>query len=230
MRLPPLRASVDAPVDLGAQWGMPFSLAVIDLDNTLYRASSGVFARMDARMNRFIERQLSVHMDEANRLRRIYWDRYGTTLRGLMLHHDIDAEDFLHEVHDIGVDGLLSEDKELDAALAAMPGRKVIHTNGTREHAERVLAALDIRHHFDAIYDIRFNAYQPKPCPQTLGMLLSQEDTEPAHAIVIDDMADNLAAAASLGARTAWISDAHSPRWHYCAPTVAVLVGYLAAA
>ncbi len=206
---------------------MGFDLAVIDLDNTLYRASSGVFARMDARMNHFIVQNLSVDEAEANRLRRTYWDRYGTTLRGLMLHHGIDAEGFLHEVHDIGVDGLLSEDKELDAALAAMPGRKVIHTNGTREHAERVLTALDIRGHFDAIYDIRFNDYQPKPCPETLGILLAREGTEPARAIVIDDMADNLAAAASLGARTAWISDAHSPRWHYCSPTVAVLVGHL---
>jgi putative hydrolase of the HAD superfamily len=208
---------------------MPFDLAVIDLDNTLYRASSGVFARMDARMNRFIVQHLSVDEGEANRLRRSYWDRYGTTLRGLMLHHGIDAEGVLHEVHDIGVDGLLSEDKELDAALAAMPGRKVIHTNGTVEHAERVLAALDIRHHFDAIYDIRFNAYQPKPCPRTLGMLLSREDTAPARTIVIDDMADNLAAAAQLGARTAWISEAHSAQWHHCAPTVAALVEHLTA-
>ena len=208
---------------------MAFDLAVIDLDNTLYRASSGVFARMDARMNRFIERRLGVDTDEANRLRRTYWDRYGTTLRGLMLHHGIDPEGFLDEVHDVGVDELLEKDAQLDAALASMPGRKVIHTNGTFEHAERVLAALDVRRHFDAIYDIRFHAYRPKPCPRTLGMLLEAEDTEPARAIVIDDMADNLAAAAELGAATAWISETHSPRWRYCSPTLALLAGILAA-
>jgi putative hydrolase of the HAD superfamily len=208
---------------------MTFDLAVIDLDNTLYRASSGVFARMDARMNRFIERTLSVDTEEANRLRRIYWDRYGTTLRGLMLHHGIDPEAFLHEVHDIGVDGLLSADRELDAALDAMPGRKVIHTNGTREHAERVLAALDIRRHFHAVYDIRFNAYRPKPCHETLAMLLKAEATAPEQSIVIDDMADNLAAAAQLGARTAWISDSESSRWHFCAATVTALAHRLSA-
>jgi len=202
---------------------MPFDLAVVDLDNTLYRASSGVFARMDARMNRFIIQHLSVDEDEANRLRRIYWDRYGTTLRGLMLHHGIDPEAFLHEVHDIGVETLLSADRELDAALEIMPGRKVIHTNGTREHAERVLAALDIRHHFHAIYDIRFNDYRPKPCHETLAMLLVAEHTPPARAIVIDDMADNLAAAARLGAHTAWISDGESTQWHFCSVTVAQL-------
>jgi putative hydrolase of the HAD superfamily len=206
---------------------MPFDLAIIDLDNTLYRASSGVFARMDARMNRFIERSLSVDTDAANRLRRTYWDRYGTTLRGLMLHHGIDPEAFLDEVHDIGVDTLLSADRELDAALHAMPGRKVIHTNGTREHAERVLAALDIRHHFHAIYDIRFNDYRPKPCPETLAMLLGAEATPAARAIVIDDMADNLAAAAHVGAHTAWISDTDSTRWHFCSATVAGLVNRL---
>ena len=208
---------------------MTFDLSVIDLDNTLYRASSGVFARMDARMNRFIVEHLSVEKDEANRLRRRYWHRYGTTLRGLMLHHGIDAEDFLHEVHDIGVDELLAVDRELDTALHAMPGRKVIHTNGTREHAERVLAALDVRQHFDAIYDIRFNAYRPKPCPETLGMLLKLENTEPGRAIVIDDMADNLAAAAEIGAHTAWISDAESSPWHFCSATVSDLVHQLSA-
>jgi putative hydrolase of the HAD superfamily len=213
-----------------SQWGMPFDLAVIDLDNTLYRASSCVFARMDERMNRFIEIELSVDTAEANRLRRTYWDRYGTTLRGLMLHHGIDPESFLHEVHDIGVDGLLAADPELDAALQAMPGRKVIHTNGSREHAERVLAALDIRRHFHAVYDIRFNDYRPKPCPETLGMLLKAENTPPARTIVIDDMADNLAAAARLGAHTAWISDSESSRWHYCANTVAALAHRISAA
>ncbi|MBF0282685.1 MAG: HAD hydrolase-like protein, partial [Zetaproteobacteria bacterium] len=83
--------------------------------------------------------------------------------------------------------------------------RKVIHTNGTKEHAERILNVLGVSEHFQAIYDIRFNHYQPKPCSVTLQMLLDAEST-PAHcSIVVDDMADNLHAAKQLGAKTVWV-------------------------
>ncbi|MDQ7011555.1 MAG: pyrimidine 5'-nucleotidase, partial [Mariprofundaceae bacterium] len=82
---------------------MPFELAVIDLDNTLYAADSGVFARMDRRMTAFVSHELGVDAETADRLRLKYWREYGTTLRGLMLHHGMEPEPFLHDVHDIGV-------------------------------------------------------------------------------------------------------------------------------
>jgi putative hydrolase of the HAD superfamily len=182
---------------------MPFDLAVIDLDNTLYRADTGVFARMDARMTAFIVRELGVDEAEANRLRLKYWQEFGTTLRGLMLYHGIDAEAFLHEVHDINAHELLSPDPDLDAALARLPGRKVIHTNGIREHAERILAALGIGHHFERIYDIRFDAdYLPKPNREVLARLIELEGSTPDRTLVVDDMADNLTPAKELGCRT----------------------------
>jgi len=185
---------------------MPFDLAVIDLDNTLYAADNGVFARMDKRMTAFVARELGMDAAEANALRLKYWKQYGTTLRGLMLHHGMEPEAFLHEVHDIGVHEMLSADTKLDEALARLPGRKVIHTNGIREHATRVLDRLDITHHFDTIYDIRFKNYQPKPCATTLSALLESEDMAASRTLVIDDMENNLAAARSIGAQTALIS------------------------
>lgn len=190
---------------------MTFDLIVIDLDNTLYAADSGVFARMDERMTAFVLRELGVDEKQANELRLAYWRRYGTTLRGLILHHDVEPEGFLHEVHDIDVQGMLQPDSELDTALAELPGRKVIHTNGTREHAGRVLQALGIEQHFSAIYDIRFNAYKPKPCATTLGFLLDAEGADPDRTLVIDDMEDNLDAARAIGAKTALVS-AEAPR------------------
>ena len=45
---------------------MPFDLAVIDLDNTLYAADNGVFARMDQRMTTFVARELGVDREEAD--------------------------------------------------------------------------------------------------------------------------------------------------------------------
>lgn len=207
---------------------MPLDLAVIDLDNTLYAADAGVFARMDKRMTAFVARELGVDEAEANRLRVKYWKDYGTTLRGLMLHHGMEPEAFLHDVHDVGAHELLSHDAGLDAALARLPCRKVIHTNGIREHAERILNALGIAHHFDRIYDIRFDNYLPKPNRQVLKKLLHAEGAEPSHTLVVDDMVDNLKAAHALGCKTVWITRNPDGRWDFHLPAVHYLPDHLA--
>jgi len=201
---------------------MPFDLAVIDLDNTLYAADNGVFARMDKRMTAFVAKELDIDPEEADRLRVKYWKEYGTTLRGMMLHHGMEAEAFLHDVHDIDAHEILKPDFELDAALARLPGRKVIHTNGILEHAERILDVLGIAHHFETIYDIRFNNYMPKPSKETLAMLIKAESSIPEQTLVVDDMADNLQVAKELGCKTVWIThekggnwDFHIPRFHH---------------
>jgi len=208
---------------------MPFDLAVIDLDNTLYSADSGVFARMDKRMTAFVANELNVDASEANRLRVKYWKQYGTTLRGMMLHHDMQPEAFLHDVHDIDAHELLEKDDALNVALARLPGRKVIHTNGIREHAERILETLGIAHHFAAIYDIRFNRYIPKPCQETLASLIKAEGFRPERTLVVDDMADNLQVAKALGCKTVWITresegswDYHIPRFHQLPETLGI--------
>jgi len=197
---------------------MPFDLAVIDLDNTLYAADNGVFARMDKRMTAFVAKELGVDDQEADRLRVKYWKEYGTTLRGMMLHHGMEAEAFLHDVHDIDAHEILKPDIELGAALARLPGHKVIHTNGILEHAERILDALGIAHHFEAIYDIRFNNYIPKPCKETLAMLIKAEGFRPDRTLVVDDMADNLQVAKDLGCKTVWITRETDGHWDYHIP------------
>lgn len=197
---------------------MPFDLAVIDLDNTLYAADNGVFARMDKRMTAFVAKELKVDPQEADRLRVKYWKEYGTTLRGMMLHHGMEAEAFLHDVHDIDAHEILKADYQLDDALARLPGRKVIHTNGIHEHAERILDVLGIAHHFAAIYDIRFNNYMPKPNKETLAMLLEAEGVSPERTLVVDDMADNLKIARELGCKTVWITHEPDGHWDYHIP------------
>ena len=195
---------------------MPFDLFVVDLDNTLYAANNGVFARMDKRMTAFICHALGIQYAEADALRVQYWRQYGTTLRGLVLHHGIEPEIFLHDVHDIDAHELLEPNPSLNTALSKLSVRKVIHTNGIREHAERVLLALDVGHHFDAIYDIRYNAYLPKPCATTLNMLLQDEGVPPARTLVLDDMQENLAVAKALGAQTCWVTSEQSQHdWDY---------------
>ena len=199
---------------------MPFDLAIIDLDNTLYAAESGVFARMDKRMTAFVANELGVDEEEADRLRVKYWREYGTTLRGMMLHHGMDPEPFLHDVHDVDAHEILEPDPALDAALGRLPGRKVIHTNGIREHAERILEALGIAHHFERIYDIRFNDYIPKPSRETLARLIEDEGARPERTLVVDDMEDNLQVASELGCKTVWITkEPEDGRWSYHIPS-----------
>jgi putative hydrolase of the HAD superfamily len=207
---------------------MPFDLAVIDLDNTLYAADSGVFARMDKRMTVFVAKELNVDDEEANRLRVKYWKEYGTTLRGMMLHHGMEPEAFLHDVHDIDAHEILDKDENLDIALGRLPGRKVIHTNGIREHAERILEVLGISHHFERIYDIRFNNYIPKPSMETLARLIEQEGFRLQRTLVVDDMEANLKVASQLGCKTVWIThkkengtwDCHIPHFHHLPDTL----------
>ncbi len=206
---------------------LDFSLAVIDLDNTLYAADNGVFARMDTRMNAYIQRELHVDADEADYLRVKYWKQYGSTLTGLMKHHDHDAEPFLREVHDINAHELLVAQPELRQVLEAISVKKVIHTNGTTEHAEAILSALGIRHYFAAIYDIRFNRYTPKPCADTLLQLFDSERVKSGGVLVIDDMPNNLAAARQAGAKTAWVhpeAEQTPHEWDVAATSFAGLV------
>jgi len=190
---------------------LSFKLAVIDLDNTLYAADNGVFSRMDKRMNAYICRELQVDAAEADRLRIQYWQEYGSTLKGLMLHHNQAAEPFLHEVHDINAHELLQPCPDLPQVLSQITAKKVIHTNGTEEHAQNVLNSLGVAQYFAAIYDIRYNQYTPKPCEKTLHQLFAAEGVASHEVLVIDDMPNNLAAAKQAGALTAWVhADAHT--------------------
>jgi putative hydrolase of the HAD superfamily len=207
---------------------MPFDLTVIDLDNTLYAADSGVFDRMDKRMTAFIANELDMNNKEANRLRVKYWKEYGTTLRGMMLHHGMEPEVFLHDVHNIDAHDILEEDEHLNIALGRLPGRKVIHTNGIHEHAKRILEILGITHHFDRIYDIRFNNYIPKPNHETLAKLIEQEGTTPQRTLVVDDMEANLEVASQLGCKTVWMThEKENGMWDYHVPSFHHLPGKL---
>jgi len=204
---------------------MPFDLLVVDLDNTLYAAGNGVFARMDKRMTAFICHALDMQPVEADALRVRYWQQYGTTLHGLILHHGIEPEAFLHDVHDIDAHELLKPNKALNIALSNIKARKVIHSNGIREHVECVLNALGVRHHFDRIYDIRYHAYLPKPSATTLKMLFDDEGVSASRTLVLDDMQDNLMIAKELGARTCWVtSEPLQHAWDYQVVTIEQLV------
>jgi putative hydrolase of the HAD superfamily len=179
---------------------------IFDLDNTLYPACCNLFAEAELRMAHFMVHELGVALtiEDAHALRRRFFLDHGTTLRGLMLEHGIEPKRFLDYVHEIDLSPVLP-DPRLVEAIAALPGRKLVFTNGTESYAERVLARIGLTGHFLAIHDIIACDYLPKPDPQGYGALIRRHAIAPETALMVEDMARNLAPAAALGMTTAWI-------------------------
>jgi len=179
--------------------------ALFDLDNTLYPPSAGIMDVASQRINEYMSQRLG--MDEATikALRTRYWNQYGTTLRGLMLEHGIDADDYLDHVHAFPAHEFLAPNAELDRVLAGLPWRKVIFTSSTREHVRQVLSALGITRHFERTFDIRDTGYVCKPNPAAYHTVLHELGLQPAQCLLVDDSLPNLQTAARLGMGTVWV-------------------------
>lgn len=178
---------------------------IFDLDNTLYPAQADIFPQVDARMTLYIMRLLKLPATEAKALQHAYYRSYGTTLSGLMALHEIDPDDFLTYVHDIDVTCLMP-DPRLRQALQRLPGRRIVFTNGSCEHAERILARLGVADLLADIWDIRKSAFAPKPAVKSYKRLIEQEDIDPRTSVLFEDLARNLVPAHELGMTTVWLN------------------------
>ncbi len=174
---------------------------VFDLDNTLYPHHLNLWQQVDERIRDYIADFLEVPHDEAFRLQKDYYRRYGTSMRGLMEEHGLDPDEFLEVVHQID-HSPLTPDPALGAAIAALPGRKLILTNGTRRHAEAVMARLEIAQHFEDVFDIAAADLEPKPRPQVYDRFLARHQVDPAKAAMFEDLARNLEVPHVLGMTT----------------------------
>ncbi len=179
---------------------------LFDLDNTLYPASTNLFALIDARMGDYIARRLQLDRDAAHSVQKAFFHQHGTTLRGLMNDHGVDPHEFLVDVHDIDVGGV-SHAPALVAAIAALPGRKLIFTNADETYAGRVLDRLGLSGAFEAIYDVHAMAYWPKPDARAYAGLCAVHGVDPTRALFVDDMARNLAPAKAIGMTTVWVDN-----------------------
>ncbi len=177
---------------------------LFDLDNTLYPAACDLFAQVDRRMTEFIGRHLHLGWDEARALQKRYYREHGTTLHGLMHQHGLDPALFLEYVHDIDLTPL-SPNPVLADTLKRLSGRKLVYTNGSAPHAERVLEKIGIANHFEAVVDIVAADYVPKPEPAAYEAVVSRFGIEPRAAAMIEDIARNLAPAHALGMTTVWL-------------------------
>jgi putative hydrolase of the HAD superfamily len=179
---------------------------IFDLDNTLYPASADLFGLIDAKMTAFIQELLGLDWTAARALQKDYFHAHGTTLSGLMAEHGVEPRTFLDYVHDIEMD-VLAEDRRLVGAVARLPGRKLIFTNGDADYARRVLARLGLSESFEAIHDIHACAYEPKPQPAAYERMAVAFGIEPQESLFVEDMARNLKPAKAIGMTTVWVNN-----------------------
>ena len=174
---------------------------LFDLDNTLYPQECELMGLVAKRMTIFVARATGLARDDAFALQKRYLHEHGTTLAGLMANHGVDPEDFLNEVHDVSID-CVPPDPELGEALARLPGRRLVFTNGDDRHAGRVLDRLGIAEHFEAVFHLRSGDYIPKPSMRTFERMMAKHAVDPARAIFFEDSERNLKPAAELGMTT----------------------------
>jgi len=174
---------------------------VFDLDNTLYSHHLNLWQQVDERIRDYIANFLNCTHDDAFRLQKDYYKRYGTSMRGMMTEHGMSPDDFLDYVHEID-HSPLEPNPALGSAIEKLPGRKLVLTNGTRRHAEAVMQRLAIHSHFEDVFDIVAAELEPKPSPQTYDRFLKRHGVDPAKAAMFEDLARNLTVPHALGMTT----------------------------
>ncbi len=184
---------------------------LIDLDGTVYSTGTGLWEEIGKRIEFYLSDVMSFDRNEIYEIRRSYFEKYGTTLRGLQIHHDIDPQDYLDFCHDVDVSQYIKIDETLQEMLENIPNPKYIFTNSDLKHAHRVLNAIGIREYFIDIIDIQRLDYECKPMAQAYQKAINIIGaSDPSDYLFIDDSYRNVVAAIELGMQGILVSEAKS--------------------
>ena len=188
---------------------------IFDFDNTLFSSGMEIFPLINEKMTQYIEHHLCVERSEANRLRKLYWDRYGATLTGLVRHHAVDSKDFLKKTHDIGeLDSFASRSSRLIRLFRQLSGKKIVFSNSPAEYLEQMLRLLGIRHFLYEAFSIEATNMNPKPSMIGYRKLLKTHRLEASRCVMVEDSLSNLFSARRLGMKTIWVTpELHQPNW-----------------
>ena len=202
---------------------MRFTTIFFDLDDTLYPSNTGLWLAIKERMNIYMRERMGFPENQIATIREKYFLQYGTTLRGLQAHHEIDVEDFLAFVHDLPLKDYLTPNPTLRSVIASLPTRNLIFTNADVPHADRVLTALGLRDLFEIIVDVNAIAPYCKPMPESFQIAMKTAgETDPSKCVMIDDIHRTTRAAKEAGlfsilyneAFPADSADAHLTDWN----------------
>lgn len=178
---------------------------VFDLDNTLYPPEARLFDQIEVKMTDYVMRSIGVDRAEADRLRDLYWRQYGTTLAGLMAEHDVDPGPYLTDVHEIDLSHL-EKAPLLAERIRALPGRKIVYTNGCGPYAHRVLEARGLTGIFDAVYGVEHANFLPKPEQAAFEAIFALDGLAPDQGAMFEDDLRNLTAPHAMGMRTVHVA------------------------
>ena len=179
---------------------------VFDLDNTLYKAECGLFDKVHILMGRFIEEKLNLSSGEAQALRSKYYHQYGTTLRGLMIEHKINPDEYLDYVHQINYD-VVSPNENLKNTIQELKGKKYIFTNANYGHVEKVLEKLKMENIFDGCFDISESDYLPKPHKEIYDSFQKKFNLDNSSTAMFEDLHINLNVPSAMGWDTVWVTN-----------------------
>jgi len=182
---------------------------IFDLDNTMYDINLGLFKKISNRITDFIMSKYSLDIDQAKKIQKEYYLKYGLTLRGLIVEKKLEPEEFLDYVHDVEHPELKKND-QLISKIRILEGKKIIFTNATSKHAKKILKILELEHDFDRIIDIKDLEYIPKPDKRSYKKLLeclnlNKENLDKT--IFFEDTVKNLIPAKELGITTVWMKN-----------------------
>jgi putative hydrolase of the HAD superfamily len=189
--------------------GLPPSRRVwiFDLDNTLHDAHARIFPSMHEQINAYLRQRFDLDEAGADAMRRGFWQRYGTTMNGLVRRHGADPREFLAATHQFPeLADMVVHEAAVRHALARLPGRKLIFSNAPRRYVTGVIRALGVARFFDAVYTIESARYRGKPALAGFRVLLRRHDLDPRRCALVDDMLENLRTAKRLGMATVWVS------------------------
>jgi len=189
---------------------------ILDLDETIYPSSTGLWDLIGDRITLFIHERLGLPLDEISDLKHDYYLTYGTTLRGLQLNHGIDPQDYLDYVHDVPIEQILAPDPALHQVLSSYSQRKIIFTNSNKAHSWRVLTQVGINDLIDNIVDILDISPYCKPQPEAFQKALTlMGGLEPASCLFVDDNLKNLQTATELGLPAVYVNENRQPTLLY---------------
>ncbi len=183
---------------------------LFDLDNTVHNASHHVFGALNVAMTDYIESHVGVERAEANRLRALYWSRYGATLLGLVRHHGVSVPHFLAQTHALpGLGDLVHSHAHDLAALKRLPGRKILLTNAPAAYARRVLVALGLQRCFERVIGFEemrmFGEHRPKPDVRMYRHIAARHRLRLTDCVLVEDTLVHQKSARSVGMQTVWM-------------------------